>query len=188
MIYTDDIDFILLSEEKCVYLVAAPSNSLSSILVGLFLNAFLDNIVSYIDDTPERMSSIPINLIVGASTVMDANTDVDRKLAMLRFRNIHATIIDDDMIMNYKSKNDSSNSFWTTIVANCDEFVYFGGNNTERDSHKNLLKLIAERGGYEVVSIGGEPKYPQPLVRQEKLEQLEDGECIVFFNQETTFS
>ena len=132
---TDEFELQNMGERKTAIFAIIPDHDTSfNFLVSLLYNSTFDTLINLADH--KYMGSLPI----GVHFIMDEFANVslpngfEKLLATIRSRNISVSII----IQNIAQLKSLYEKDWESIIGNCDEFLYLGGNET------STHKLIAE--------------------------------------------
>ena len=86
---------------------------------------------------------VPVQFIFDEFANISLPTDFDKILSVMRSRGVSVSII----LQNLAQLKALFEKQWESIVGNCDEFVYLGGN--EKETHKYVSELL----GKETIDI-----------------------------------
>ena len=110
-------------------------DSLVSILyTQIFQNAFYRADKKFKGSLP-----IPVHFLMDEFANVALPDDFDKILSVMRSRNIFVSII----LQNLSQLKALFEKQWESIVGNCDEFLYLGGN--EQSTHKYVSELLRKR-------------------------------------------
>jgi len=107
-------------------------------LNGLLINFFYIDLIGLIDTLPERKAKRPIAIYLEEANQLGIIKDLDKKVSAARSRNLHTTLIfqDINMIRNLYGQNLTG-----TILNNCASWVVIGSNDMETN------KFMSARAG-----------------------------------------
>lgn len=132
---TDELDLQSLGEKKVALFALIPDNDVSfNFLVSLLYSATFEQLFRLADHKYGGALPQPVHFLMDEFANVSLPDDFDKLLATMRSRNISVSII----IQNIAQLKKLFEKEWESIVGNCDEFLYLGGN--ESSTHK----LIAE--------------------------------------------
>ena len=132
----DTIDLRELGSEKKVALFALiPDNDASfNFLVSLLYASTFQELFYSADRVHGGSLPVPVHFLMDEFANVSLPDDFDKLLATMRSRNISVSII----IQNIAQLKALFEKQWESIIGNCDEFLYLGGNET------STHKLISE--------------------------------------------
>ena len=128
----DEIDFIKPGFEKCVYYICLPdSESTKDFLAAMFFDCLFVSLIREADarkdGRPTEALPVAVNFILDEFQSIGRINDFNKKIATVRRRNMHITIIFQDiggLKIPYPYE-------WTSILANCAIFVLLGTSDSE---------------------------------------------------------
>ncbi len=133
---TDELDLASLGEKRVALFALIPDNDASfNFLVSLFVcQHFPGAVFTAADRVHGGSLPTPVHFLMDEFANVSLPDDFDKLLATMRSRNISVSIIIQN-IAQFKALYEKQ---WESIIGNCDEFLYLGGN--ESSTHK----LISE--------------------------------------------
>lgn len=132
---TDELDLSSLGEKKVALFALIPDNDASfNFLVSLLYASTFQQLFYSADHKHGGSLPVPVHFLMDEFANVSLPDDFDKLLATMRSRNISVSII----IQNIAQLKALFEKQWESIMGNCDEFLYLGGN--EPSTHK----LISE--------------------------------------------
>ncbi len=132
---TDELELASLGEKKVALFALIPDNDGSfNFLVSLLYASTFKELFYSADRVHGGSLPVPVHFLMDEFANVSLNDDFDKLLATMRSRNISVSII----IQNIAQLKALYEKQWESIMGNCDEFLYLGGN--ESSTHK----LISE--------------------------------------------
>ena len=132
---TDELDLSSLSEKKVALFALIPDNDASfNFLVSLLYASTFQELFYSADRVHGGSLPVPVHFLMDEFANVSLPDDFDKLLATMRSRNISVSII----IQNIAQLKALFEKQWESIIGNCDEFLYLGGNET------STHKLISE--------------------------------------------
>ena len=132
---TDELELETLGEKKTALFALIPDNDTSfNFLVSLLYTQLFQQLFYSADHIHGGSLPIPVHFLMDEFANVSLPDDFDKLLATMRSRNISVSII----IQNIAQLKALYEKQWESIMGNCDEFLYLGGN--ESSTHK----LISE--------------------------------------------
>ena len=132
---TDELDLSSLGEKKVALFALIPDNDASfNFLVSLLYASTFQELFYSADRVHGGSLPIPVHFLMDEFANVSLPDDFDKLLATMRSRNISVSII----IQNIAQLKALFEKQWESIIGNCDEFLYLGGNET------STHKLISE--------------------------------------------
>ena len=128
MMSSNDIDFKKIAQEKtAVFVLQSDSDRSLDGLVNLFFSQAMYSLIKYADTCPNQRLPIPVRFFLddyGATTAID---NLDTIISTIRSRAISVSLIlqSESQLKTAKEGADK------TIIANCDTYIYMGGNDVE---------------------------------------------------------
>lgn len=87
---------------------------------------------------PNKMLNVPVHFVMDEFANVSLPDDFDKILATMRSIGIFVSII----LQNLAQLKNLYKDLWESIVGNCDEFLYLGGN--EQSTHKYVSELLGK--------------------------------------------
>ena len=132
---TDELDLSSLGEKKVALFALIPDNDASfNFLVSLLYASTFQELFYSADRVHGGSLPVPVHFLMDEFANVSLPDDFDKLLATMRSRNISVSII----IQNISQLKALFEKQWESIMGNCDEFLYLGGNET------STHKLISE--------------------------------------------
>lgn len=132
---TDELDLASLGEKKVALFALIPDNDSSfNFLVSLLYASTFQELFYSADRVHGGSLPVPVHFLMDEFANVSLPDDFDKLLATMRSRNISVSII----IQNIAQLKALYEKQWESIMGNCDEFLYLGGNET------STHKLISE--------------------------------------------
>lgn len=132
---TDELDLSSLGEKKVALFALIPDNDASfNFLVSLLYASTFQQLFYLADRKYKGSLPVPVHFLMDEFANVSLPDDFDKLLATMRSRNISVSII----IQNIAQLKALFEKQWESIMGNCDEFLYLGGNET------STHKLISE--------------------------------------------
>ena len=132
---TDELDLPSLGEKKVALFALIPDNDTSfNFLVSILYTQLFQQLFYLADHKYGGSLPVHCHFIMDEFANVSLPDDFDKLLATMRSRNISVSII----IQNIAQLKALYEKQWESIMGNCDEFLYLGGNET------STHKLISE--------------------------------------------
>lgn len=132
---TDELDLSSMGEKKVALFALIPDNDASfNFLVSLLYASTFQELFYSADRVHGGSLPTPVHFLMDEFANVSLPDDFDKLLATMRSRNISVSII----IQNIAQLKALFEKQWESIIGNCDEFLYLGGNET------STHKLISE--------------------------------------------
>lgn len=139
LVSTDELDLPSLGERKVALFAVIPDNDTSfNFLVSILYTQLFQQLFSLADN--KHKGSLPehVHFIMDEFANVSLPDDFDKILSVMRSRNISVSII----LQNLAQLKALFEKQWESIVGNCDEFLYLGGN--EQSTHKYVSELLGK--------------------------------------------
>jgi type IV secretion system protein VirD4 len=126
---TSDIDLTLPGKEKCAYFCIKPDyHSAYDYLSSLFFSFLFIRLIEFADSTPAKRLPVPCFFLLDEFPNIAGISDFKKKLATIRSRNMHASIVFQDLS---QLEDRYPNKGWTGIIGNCDSRLFLGANDPD---------------------------------------------------------
>ena len=136
---TDELDLYSIGEKKVALFCCIPDADTSmNYLVGMIYSNLFQTLYYVADRKYGGRLPIPVHCIMDEWPNVALPDDFDKILATMRSRAISCSIIIQNMAQMKALFKDS----WESLVGNCDEFLYLGGN--EKEGHKYISELLGK--------------------------------------------
>ena len=132
---TDELDLPSLGEKKVALFALIPDNDTSfNFLVSILYTQLFQQLFYLADHKYGGSLPIPVHFLMDEFSNVSLPEDFSKILAVMRSRNVYVSII----LQNVAALKALFEKEWESILGNCDEFLYLGGNET------STHKLISE--------------------------------------------
>lgn len=132
---TDELDLPSLGEKKVALFALIPDNDTSfNFLVSILYTQLFQQLFYLADHKYGGSLPVPIHFLMDEFSNVSLPEDFSKILAVMRSRNVYVSII----LQNVAALKALFEKEWESILGNCDEFLYLGGNET------STHKLISE--------------------------------------------
>ena len=136
---TDELDLWKLGEEKTALFAIIPDNDTSfNFLVSLLYTQLFQQLFEVADTKYGGSLPVPVQFLMDEFANVSLPDDFDKILSVMRSRGVSVSII----LQNLAQLKALFEKQWESIVGNCDEFVYLGGN--EKETHKYVSELLGK--------------------------------------------
>lgn len=132
---TDELDLPSLGEKKVALFALIPDNDTSfNFLVSILYTQLFQQLFYLADHKYGGSLPVPVHFLMDEFSNVSLPEDFSKILAVMRSRNVYVSII----LQNVAALKALFEKEWESILGNCDEFLYLGGNET------STHKLISE--------------------------------------------
>lgn len=136
---TDELDLSSMGERKVALFCCIPDADTSlNYLVGMIYSQLFQTLYYMADRVHGGALPVPVNFIMDEFPNVSLPNEFEKILATCRSRSIYCSIIIQNMSQLKALFKDS----WESLVGNCDEFLYLGGN--EKETHKYVSELLGK--------------------------------------------
>lgn len=136
---TDELDLASIGEKKVALFCCIPDADTSlNYLVGMIYSNLFQTLYYVADRKYGGRLPVPVHCIMDEWPNVALPDDFDKILATMRSRAISYSIIIQNMAQMKALFKDS----WESLVGNCDELLYLGGN--EKEGHKYISELLGK--------------------------------------------
>ena len=136
---TDELDLSSMGEKKVALFCCIPDADTSlNYLVGMIYSQLFHTLYYMADRVHGGALPVPVNCIMDEFPNVSLPNEFEKILATCRSRSIYCSIIIQNMSQLKALFKDS----WESLVGNCDEFLYLGGN--EKETHKYVSELLGK--------------------------------------------
>lgn len=136
---TDELDLSSIGERKVALFCCIPDADTSlNYLVGMIYSQLFQTLYYMADRVHGGALPVPVNCIMDEFPNVSLPNEFEKILATCRSRSIYCSIIIQNMSQLKALFKDS----WESLVGNCDEFLYLGGN--EKETHKYVSELLGK--------------------------------------------
>lgn len=139
MTMTDELDLPSLGEKKVALFALIPDNDTSfNFLVSILYTQIFQQLFYLADHKYGGSLPVHVHFIMDEFANVSLPDDFDKILSVMRSREISVSII----LQNLAQLKTLFEKQWESIVGNCDEFLYLGGN--EQSTHKYVSELLGK--------------------------------------------
>ena len=132
---TDELDLPSLGEKKVALFALIPDNDTSfNFLVSILYTQLFQQLFYLADHKYGGSLPVPVHFLMDEFSNVSLPEDFSKILAVMRSRQVFVSII----LQNISALKALFEKEWESILGNCDEFLYLGGNET------SIHKLISE--------------------------------------------
>lgn len=185
----NELDITKLGEEKVALFAVIPDDDTSFNFLISILYTQLFQQLNYIADRKYKGSlPMPVHFCMDEFANVSLPDDFEKNLSVMRSRGISVSII----LQNISQLKALFEKQWESIMGNCDEFLYLGGN--EQSTHKYVSELL----GKETIdtntygrSFGRNGNYStnyqisgRELMTPDEVARLDNKYCIFFMRGE----
>lgn len=136
---TDELELATLGERKGAIFAVIPDNDSSfNFIVGMLYTQLFQQLYFQADKLHGGSLPVPVHFVMDEFANVALPDEFDKLLATMRSREIFVSII----IQNMAQLKALFEKQWESIVGNCDEFLYLGGN--EQSTHEYVSKLLGK--------------------------------------------
>ena len=136
---TDELDLQSLGEKKVALFAIIPDNDTSfNFLVSILYTQLFQQLFYSADHIHGGSLPIPVHFLMDEFANVSLPDDFDKILSVMRSRSVSVSII----LQNLAQLKALFEKQWESIVGNCDEFLYLGGN--EQSTHKYVSELLGK--------------------------------------------
>lgn len=135
----DDLELWSIGEKKTAVFAIIPDNDSSfSFLVGMLYTQLFQQLYYQADVIHGGRLPVHVHFLMDEFANVALPDEFDKLLSTMRSREISVSII----IQNLAQLKALFEKQWESIVGNCDEFLYLGGN--EQSTHEYVSKLLGK--------------------------------------------
>ena len=136
---TDELDLQSLGEKKVALFAIIPDNDTSfNFLVSILYTQLFQQLFFVADHKYGGALPVHVHFLMDEFANVSLPDDFDKILSVMRSRGVSVSII----LQNLAQLKALFEKHWESIVGNCDEFVYLGGN--EQSTHKYVSELLGK--------------------------------------------
>ena len=136
---TDELELERLGEKKTALFALIPDNDTSfNFLVSILYTQLFQQLFYSADHIHGGSLPIPVHFLMDEFANVSLPDDFDKILSVMRSRSVSVSII----LQNLAQLKALFEKQWESIVGNCDEFLYLGGN--EQSTHKYVSELLGK--------------------------------------------
>ena len=136
---TDELELGTLGEKKTALFALIPDNDTSfNFLVSILYTQLFQQLFYSADHIHGGSLPIHVHFLMDEFANVSLPDDFDKILSVMRSRSVSVSII----LQNLAQLKALFEKQWESIVGNCDEFLYLGGN--EQSTHKYVSELLGK--------------------------------------------
>ena len=135
----DELELDRIGEKKTAIFALIPENDTSfNFIVGMLYTQLFQQLYYQADFVHNGRLPVHVHFVMDEFANIALPDDFDKLLSTMRSREISVSII----IQNMAQLKALFEKQWESIVGNCDEFLYLGGN--EQSTHEYVSKLLGK--------------------------------------------
>ena len=135
----DELDLPSLGEKKVVLFALIPDNDTSfNFLVSILYTQLFQQLFFLADHKYNGSLPVHVHFVMDEFANVSLPDDFDKILSVMRSREVSVSII----LQNLAQLKALFEKQWESIIGNCDEFLYLGGN--EQSTHKYISELLGK--------------------------------------------
>lgn len=139
MTMTDELHLASLGERKVALFALIPDNDTSfNFLVSILYTQIFQQLFYIADHKYGGSLPVHVHFVMDEFANVSLPDDFDKILSVMRSREVSVSII----LQNLAQLKALFEKQWESIVGNCDEFLYLGGN--EQSTHKYVSELLGK--------------------------------------------
>ena len=139
MTNTDELDLSSMGEKKVALFALIPDNDTSfNFLVSILYTQLFQQLFFSADHVHGGSLPVPVHFLMDEFANVSLPDDFDKILSVMRSRGVSVSII----LQNLAQLKALFEKQWESIVGNCDEFLYLGGN--EQSTHKYVSEMLGK--------------------------------------------
>ncbi|MDD3142055.1 MAG: type IV secretory system conjugative DNA transfer family protein [Lachnospiraceae bacterium] len=136
---TDELDLPSMGEKKVALFALIPDNDSGfNFLVSILYTQLFQQLFYTADHIYGGSLPMPVHFLMDEFANVSLPDDFDKILSVMRSRSVSVSII----LQNLAQLKALFEKQWESIVGNCDEFLYLGGN--EKSTHKYVSELLGK--------------------------------------------
>lgn len=136
---TDELDLTSLGQKKVALFAIIPDNDTSfNFLVSMLYTQLFQQLFWVADRKYHGRLPVHVHFLMDEFANVSLPDDFDKILSVMRSREVSVSII----LQNLAQLKALFEKQWESIVGNCDEFLYMGGN--EQSTHKYVSELLGK--------------------------------------------
>ena len=136
---TDELELETIGEKKTAIIAIIPDNDTSfNFLVSMLYTQLFQQLFYCADHKHGGRLPVHVHFLMDEFANVSLPDDFDKILSVMRSREVSVSII----LQNLAQLKALFEKQWESIVGNCDEFLYLGGN--EQSTHKYVSELLGK--------------------------------------------
>ena len=139
LVLTDEMDLTSIGEKKVALFALIPDNDTSfNFLVSILYTQLFQQLFWIADHKYNGSLPVHVHMMMDEFANVSLPNDFDKILSVARSRSLSFSII----LQNLAQLKALFEKQWESIVGNCDEFLFLGGN--EQSTHKYVSELLGK--------------------------------------------
>ncbi len=135
----DEMELPSIGEKKTALFAVIPDNDSSfNFIVGMLYTQLFQELFYMADYTYGGRLPVPVHFVMDEFSNVALPEEFDKLVSVMRSRLVSVSII----LQNLAALKALFKDSWESIVGNCDEFLYLGGN--EQSTHKYVSELLGK--------------------------------------------
>ena len=135
----DELELSSIGEKKTALFAVIPDNDSSfNFIVGMLYTQLFQQLYFLADHVYDGRLPVHVHFVMDEFSNVALPDEFDKLLSTMRSREISVSII----LQNLAQLKALFKDTWESIVGNCDEFLYLGGN--EQSTHKYVSELLGK--------------------------------------------
>ena len=186
---TDDLNLEKMGEEKTALFAIIPDNDSSfNFIIGMLYTSLFQQLFYSADKIHQGRLPIPVHFLMDEFANVALPDDFPKLLSTMRSRAIFCSII----LQNISQLKALYKDEWESIIGNCDEFLYLGGN--EQSTHKYVSELLGKESidtntygkttGHSGSYSTNYQQAGRELLTPDEVRKLDNQYCILFVRGE----
>lgn len=136
---TDELDLASLGTRKTALFAVVPDNDTSfNFLVSILYTQLFQQLFALADRSVKGALPVPVHFLMDEFANVALPDDFEKILSTMRSREVSVSII----IQNLAQLKALFEKQWESIVGNCDEFLFLGGN--EKSTHQYVSEMLGK--------------------------------------------
>ena len=133
---TDDLELSKLGEKKIALFAIIPDNDTSfNFIVSILYTQLFQQLFQVADNKYHGSLPIHVHFVMDEFANVSLPDDFDKILSVMRSRNVSVSII----LQNLAQLKALFQKQWESIIGNCDEFLFLGGNELSTDEYVSKI-------------------------------------------------
>ena len=133
---TDDLELSKLGEKKIALFAIIPDNDTSfNFIVSILYTQLFQQLFQVADNKYKGSLPIHVHFVMDEFANVSLPDDFDKILSVMRSRNVSVSII----LQNLAQLKALFQKQWESIIGNCDEFLFLGGNELSTDEYVSKI-------------------------------------------------
>jgi type IV secretion system protein VirD4 len=135
----DDLNLSNLGEKKTALFALIPDNDTSfNFLVSILYTQLFQQLFHSADFVHGGALPVPVHFLMDEFANVSLPDDFEKILSVMRSRGVYVSIV----LQNLAQLKALFEKQWESIIGNCDEFLFLGGN--EKETHKYVSELLGK--------------------------------------------